>query len=537
MPKKSLLDSIDVPAPCPKKWDEMTGDDKTRFCGSCEKNIYNISAMTAKEARKLLFQSKEKLCIRIERDSDGKIQTLKNQFHKITRQAPIAAGVLSVSLTFSALTYAQVEPVVGRTRTNVSAKNKEEQTRVSISGTITDENGAIVPGAVIFLRNIKDDSARSETSNGEGFYEFKDVARAIYRIEIERSGFKKFIYENIKIDGDKNLQLAIVLYANEPFDHHPVHQEMKVQTLETQSVRDEIETRKFEPLPARKNLPLLGLFPGVNPKPQKKASDKKQNATSHISFTVYDVTGAIVPNQQIKLKNQKTKEEFVTLTDSQGVARFYSIPRGKYDLEITGNGFSPYERSIRIKEQIEPNVKITVNSFSAVGDFIFDWSEIPMFRAIAQDDNETVRQMIVNANFNVDTKDESGQTALHVAVQHQNLEIVRFLLEKGAKVNVKDKQKREPLAMVFESFGEDDEEATREIFRLLVSKGADINFRNSDKETLLMNACLEDNLEGVKFLLELGADPNLKDNLGETAMQKTDSEEIKQLLKRYGARE
>jgi hypothetical protein len=111
MAKKSLLDSIDVPAPCPQKWDEMIGGEKTRFCASCEKDIYNLSDMTRSEAKKLIFQSKEKVCIRLEKDADGKVQTLKKQLHKITRQAPIAAGVLSASLAFSAMTYAQGKPV------------------------------------------------------------------------------------------------------------------------------------------------------------------------------------------------------------------------------------------------------------------------------------------------------------------------------------------------------------------------------------------------------------------------------------------
>jgi ankyrin repeat protein len=43
-------------------------------------------------------------------------------------------------------------------------------------------------------------------------------------------------------------------------------------------------------------------------------------------------------------------------------------------------------------------------------------------------------------------------------------------------------------------------------------------------------------LEIVKLLLEAGANPNLKDDDGETAMMKTDSEEIKNLLKQYGAK-
>lgn len=52
-----------------------------------------------------------------------------------------------------------------------------------------------------------------------------------------------------------------------------------------------------------------------------------------------------------------------------------------------------------------------------------------------------------------------------------------------------------------------------------------------------MFACDDENFEIVKMLLEAGANPNLKDEDEESALQKADSEEIKQILKQYGAKE
>lgn len=538
MAKKSLLDSIDVPAPCPKKWDEMIGDDKVRLCGSCDKNIYNISEMTRAEVRKLLFQSKEKICIRLEKDRDGRVQTLKKQFHKITRQAPIAAGVLSASLTFSALTYAQGDIVIGTTSAIISNKHEDNTSIASISGIITDKTSVVIPGAAIILRDTKNNSIRNTVSNDDGFYEFKNVEKSDYEIEFVGAGFKKSIYHNLVVGNDKNIQLKIILESYEPTDGDLVANDDKpIETTERMQINNSVERQKLESLPAQRNLPVLGLFPGTRTTRAKSAANKHQNKTSQISFTIYDTNGEAVPNQTVELTDQMTKEKFTVSTDRQGVAQFSSIPRGVYDIEVTGNGFNRYKQIVQIKEQVEPNIKITLEVGTAIGDFAVDWSEIPMFRAIAQDDNGAVKQQ-VNQGFDVDTKDKSGETALHVAVQHGNLEIVRFLLDNGAKVNIKDKAKRLPTAMVFDSF-EDDEAKMREIIRLLVSKGADINVRDDgdSKQTLLMKAAEDDSVEAVKFFLELGANPNLKDEDGETAMQKTDSDEIKQLLKRYGARE
>ena len=534
MAKKSFLDAVDVPVPCSESWDEMTGGEKQRFCASCEKDIHNISAMTSREARKLLYESNEKLCIRIEKDADGKIKTLKKQLHQITRRAPIAASVLSASLTFSALTYAQGKPVVGKMKPTVSDAHKDEQTRATISGTISDPSGALIPGAAIRLINVKDNFARKTISDTEGFYEFKDVAAAIYRIEVEVSAFKKFVSENIEIDGDKNAHLTVTLTLTGETVGVFITDESLPEKNQTAKISDKIETRQIESLLLpRGTVFVLGMFPGVAQTPPKKASAEQQNKTSQISFTIYDATGAVIADAKVELTDQKTKKTFTAVTDQEGVARFISIPRGKYALKTWSVGFRTYNQIIQIKEPIKPNINVTLEA-GMVGEVVIINYEISLFQSIAQNDNETVKQAI-NANFNVNTKDESGQTALHIAVEHENVEVVRFLLEKGAKVNVKDKQKRTPILMIEDSLS-DDHRTTVEIVRLLIAKGADFNAQTGEKETLLMMACGNGNIELVKVLLEAGANPNLKDEDGETAMQKTDSDEIKQVLKRYGAR-
>jgi ankyrin repeat protein len=53
--------------------------------------------------------------------------------------------------------------------------------------------------------------------------------------------------------------------------------------------------------------------------------------------------------------------------------------------------------------------------------------------------------MLVAAGANVNAVDETGQTALHAAAGARGLPVVSFLLEHGARPDVKDKQERTPL--------------------------------------------------------------------------------------------
>jgi hypothetical protein len=71
----TILDDIRIASPCEADWEEMAGDDRARFCSSCSKNVYNISAMTTEEATALIVGREGPLCVRIYRRSDGTILT------------------------------------------------------------------------------------------------------------------------------------------------------------------------------------------------------------------------------------------------------------------------------------------------------------------------------------------------------------------------------------------------------------------------------------------------------------------------------
>jgi TonB family protein len=70
---RSALDNIKVAAPCTAEWRFMLGNDLVRFCGQCNKNVYNLSAMTREQAETLIRRMEGRLCVRYYRRSDGTI--------------------------------------------------------------------------------------------------------------------------------------------------------------------------------------------------------------------------------------------------------------------------------------------------------------------------------------------------------------------------------------------------------------------------------------------------------------------------------
>lgn len=71
----SILKSLEVRRPCHESWEQMRGDEKSRFCAQCSHSVTNLSAMTQQETLSLVSRSTNtSLCVRYEKNTDGSIK-------------------------------------------------------------------------------------------------------------------------------------------------------------------------------------------------------------------------------------------------------------------------------------------------------------------------------------------------------------------------------------------------------------------------------------------------------------------------------
>lgn len=129
-----LIQSLKIAAPCSRNWYEMHGDDKRRFCHDCQLHVYNVSAMTRKEAVEFIENHRtrrtRRVCVRLMRRSDGTV---------ITRQCWVGARLerawLAIKLT--ALALVAMIPIGGFIRGAL-------QTSISQSfSTVVSQTGAL----------------------------------------------------------------------------------------------------------------------------------------------------------------------------------------------------------------------------------------------------------------------------------------------------------------------------------------------------------------------------------------------------------
>ena len=64
-----------------------------------------------------------------------------------------------------------------------------------IAGTVTDPNGAVVPGAAVKATNIATNLTRETTTNDDGIYGFQVLPPGRYKVEVTASGFAPITVE------------------------------------------------------------------------------------------------------------------------------------------------------------------------------------------------------------------------------------------------------------------------------------------------------------------------------------------------------
>ena len=105
----TVLPNIYVASPCPADWSKMTGDERVRMCGQCNKHVFNLSQMSRPEAEELIIEKNGNLCVRYYQRTDGTIllkdcTVAASAARKRQMLGVAAAALLATGSGFAALT-------------------------------------------------------------------------------------------------------------------------------------------------------------------------------------------------------------------------------------------------------------------------------------------------------------------------------------------------------------------------------------------------------------------------------------------------
>lgn len=140
-----------------------------------------------------------------------------------------------------------------------------QTSRGVVSGTVTDANGAVIPGAQVKLTNTATSVERSVTTNSEGFYRFEAVDLGTYSVQISASGFGSVINSNIVVNANQTSSVDTQLTAGSQEVTVDVIAESEQLQTEAAVRGGNISSKQITELPIGGNPVALALtLPGVS---------------------------------------------------------------------------------------------------------------------------------------------------------------------------------------------------------------------------------------------------------------------------------
>ena len=126
--------------------------------------------------------------------------------------------------------------------------------------------------------------------------------------------------------------------------------------------------------------------------------------------------------------------------------------------------------------------------------------------------NKEVVQMIIDHGAHVIIANKNGLTALMIACERGNIDVINILLEAGSDTDITDANGNTCLqCSVLQG-------CSIEVLQTIIDHGAQVNATNKNGQTALMMASDCGYLNGINMLLRAGADPNVINANGNTCL-------------------
>ena len=136
----------------------------------------------------------------------------------------------------------------------------------TITGTVTDPNGAVVKDAKVTATNVATGESRDATTGDEGTYSIPALDPGIYKVTVDASGFSQAVVDQVKLDTSSRQAVNVTLTAG-GVSGGTVTVTAAAPLAETESsVRGDLITGKEVtdlPIPQRNFTLLATLSPGV----------------------------------------------------------------------------------------------------------------------------------------------------------------------------------------------------------------------------------------------------------------------------------
>jgi len=140
------------------------------------------------------------------------------------------------------------------------------QVTSSLSGTVTDPNGAVVIGATVTVRNAASGSEFKTVTSNQGTYNVPSLGAGTYIVVVTASGFKSATVQNIEIDAGTPATANVTLEVGQATETVVVQGGAQIIQTQTANVSTTLNTNQIINLPlvSRNPVNFVSTMVGVN---------------------------------------------------------------------------------------------------------------------------------------------------------------------------------------------------------------------------------------------------------------------------------
>jgi Carboxypeptidase regulatory-like domain len=188
----------------------------------------------------------------------------------------------------------------------------------TIAGTITDSSGAVIGDALITLTNLDTAEKRNLQTEASGTYTIVNILPGRYKLEVEKSGFKKSVREPIVVQIESGLRVDIALEVGAVNQTVEVTAEAPLLQPETSSLGQVVESRAVTDLPlnGRNPLALVSLVAGVVPQGQPSAGNSSTGSpvgANPFAAGDFQIGGGMAGQSQILIDGVPTNGAYLNV--------------------------------------------------------------------------------------------------------------------------------------------------------------------------------------------------------------------------------
>ena len=158
----------------------------------------------------------------------------------------------------------------------------------SLVSVVRDAQGGVIPGATIVLTNTATSERREGVSAENGEYRFVNLVPGTYRLEVELSGFQRYVRDQIEVNVQSQPRIEVALQLGSLAETVQVTGASPVLQTENASVGIVVGSRPVQELPlnGRNVLNLISLAPSVVPQGGSEGSLTGKNVFAGGNFQI-----------------------------------------------------------------------------------------------------------------------------------------------------------------------------------------------------------------------------------------------------------